>query len=148
MTPDDFIARVSPGAQAAAKESGVLASVSIAQGALESGWGAHAPGNNLFGIKADKSWHGPVNYRSTTEVIAGKRTTITAAFRAYPSWAESIADHAAFIKRNPRYAKCFSCSTPELFAVELQKAGYATDPVYAVVLSRLIRQHNLSRFDA
>lgn len=147
MKPDEFIAAIAPSAQSAAKETGVLASVSIAQAALESGWGVHAPAFNLFGIKADKSWPGPVSYQVTTEVVRGHRQTITAAFRSYPNWSASIADHAKFLKENPRYMPCFSCTTAEGFATMLQRCGYSTDPNYAASLSALIRQHKLTQFD-
>ena len=147
MTPEQFIPLVAPGAQAAAKLTGVRASVSVAQAALESAWGSQAPGNNLFGIKADKSWIGSVNYQLTQEVIAGKRTTITSAFRSYPDWAASIADHAKFIRSNPRYGLCFTCKTAEGFASGLQSAGYATDPHYAESLIALIHEHGLDKFD-
>lgn len=148
MRPAEFIAAIAQAARAVAKTTGVPASVSIAQAALESGWGGHCPGNNLFGIKADAAWHGPVTEQTTAEVIRGRRIAVIAKFRAYPDWQASIEDHAGFIKSNPRYAACFACETAEGFATGLQQAGYATDPHYAGLLTSLMRQYDLDQFDA
>lgn len=148
MKPQDFIAQVAPGAQAAMAKTRVPASVSIAQAALESGWGEHAPGNNLFGIKADPSWHGGVSIKRTHEVVKGKTITITAAFRAYPDWAASITDHATFLSTNPRYRPAFAhADDGDDFAWQLQACGYATDPDYGKKLAALIDYHDLLTFD-
>ena len=53
MTPAEFIAQILPGAQACQRATGIPASITIAQAALETGWGKDVMGNNLFGIKAD-----------------------------------------------------------------------------------------------
>src|SRR5471030_1328521 len=69
----------------------------IAQAALETGWGRAAIGHNLFGIKAGADWHGEVQNVPTTEVINGQTIRIVAPFRDYATFAESIADHFAFL---------------------------------------------------
>lgn len=148
MKPLDFVAKVAPLAQDTHKSHGVPASVTIAQAALESGWGEHAPGNNLFGIKADRSWTGPATYKSTSEVIRGQRVQVTAAFRAYLSWAGSLNDHADFLRKNPRYKAAFQFSNDgEKFARAIAAAGYATDPNYASLLVSIIRKYGLSQYD-
>lgn len=148
MKPTEFIAAVAPGAQAAMTKTRVPASVSIAQAALESGWGVHAPGNNLFGIKADRAWKGPITTKKTSEVVNGETVVITARFRAYPDWAASIADHAAFLVANPRYKPAFQrAEDGDDFAWAIAQAGYATDPDYGRKLTSLINYHDLLAFD-
>lgn len=148
MTPAEFIAQILPGAQACQRANGIPASFTIAQAALESGWGSRAPGNNLFGVKADKAWKGPTVDVPTHEVIKGKRIAITDKFRAYPNWAACVLDRAAFFKANPRYAACFREKTGEGWARAVAAAGYATDPNYAASLIAVMRGRNMAQYDA
>jgi flagellar rod assembly protein/muramidase FlgJ len=147
MLPADFIKKILPGAQACQRATGVPASVTIAQAALESGWGERAPGNNLFGIKADAAWKGATTSFATTEYINGKKTSMTLKFRAYPDWSGSLTDHAAFFHTNPRYHACFAETTGEGWARALAKAGYATDPNYAASLIAVMRGRNMAQYD-
>ncbi|MDN4036808.1 glycoside hydrolase family 73 protein [Massilia sp. YIM B02443] len=147
MPPSAFINLLLPAAQRVHREHGIPASVTIAQGALESGWGARAPGNNLFGIKADPAWKGKTVDIRTHEYVAGRRVDIVAKFRAYASIDDCIADRARFLKANPRYAPCFREVTGEAWARALQKAGYATDPKYAESLIAVMRGRNMSQYD-
>jgi flagellar rod assembly protein/muramidase FlgJ len=148
MKPSDFIAKISAAACAACTASGIPASVTIAQAALESGWGVHTPGNALFGIKATSNWHGATQLLQTTEYVNGKPIRVKAAFRAYPDWDASIADRSAFLRGNPRYAPAFNGKLSAAdFARQLQACGYATDPHYADELISLIDQHNLTALD-
>jgi flagellum-specific peptidoglycan hydrolase FlgJ len=147
MTPQDFIAAVSPAATASAKTTKIPASFTVAQGALESAWGAHCPGFNLFGIKATPDWKGPVTTQTTHEVVDGKTITITAKFRAYSDWLGSISDHAQFLLTNPRYQPAFAYTTGALFAQAVAAAGYATDPLYAQKIASIIKAHGLGSLD-
>ncbi|CAG9252421.1 LYZ2 domain-containing protein [Burkholderia diffusa] len=147
-TPAGFIAAISPAAQICMKRTGVPASVTVAQAALESSWGRRAPGFNLFGIKADASWHGKAQLQVTHEVVNGKPITITAAFRAYDDWQGSIDDHAVFLIGNARYGKAFACGSGVEFAKAIAEAGYATDPQYADKLIEIIHAHDLTALDA
>ena len=147
MKPQDFLDMLAPPAQACQRTSGIPASFTLAQAALESGWGAKAPGCNLFGIKADKLWKGPVVMVSTHEVIAGKRIGIDDAFRCYKNYGEALADRAAFFKRNPRYAKCFAETTGHGWARAVAAAGYATAPNYADILIAVMDGRNMTRYD-
>lgn len=147
-TPSAFIAAIAPAAQVCMRRTGVPASVTIAQAALESSWGKRAPGFNLFGIKADASWHGPVTRVVTHEVIGGKTVTITADFRAYPDWQGSIDDHAAFLTGNSRYRPAFAFTNGPDFAHAIARAGYATDPAYADKLVSIITARDLGAYDA
>lgn len=146
MSTSSFIAAVSPGAKAAQKSRKILASLSIAQAALESGWGVHAPGNMLFGIKAN-GWTGKTQVLTTTEEINGKTITIKDTFRAYDSWAESIADHAAFLASNSRYANLIGNTNYKAVCALIQVDGYATESNYATQLIALIEKYKLNSYD-
>ncbi|MDN7893246.1 glucosaminidase domain-containing protein [Burkholderia cepacia] len=146
-TPAGFIAAIAPAAQACAKRTGVPASVTVAQAALESSWGRRAPGMNLFGIKADASWRGQVTSQVTREVVNGETITITARFRAYTDWQGSIDDHAAFLTGNPRYRPAFAFKDGPNFARAIAKAGYATDPLYADKLIAIMSTRGLGALD-
>jgi flagellar protein FlgJ len=134
-------------AQDCQRKTGIPASITLAQAALESSWGARALGNNLFGIKADKSWAGPTVSFQTTEHLADKNVSMADRFRAYDSWLASMVDHAQFLLKNPRYAKCFKQTDCAGWARELQAAGYATDPEYANKLIAIVRSRNLAFYD-
>jgi hypothetical protein len=146
MNTCDFIAAIAPYAQAEMKRSGVLASITLAQGALESAWGRSAPGNNLFGIK------GSGQQQTTKEFINGQWITIVDGFCVYDDWGGSIRDHSDFLTENHRYTKAGffeACSRLDyvMAAKALQTAGYATDPQYAAKLIAIIEQHSLNDYD-
>lgn len=148
MKPDEFIAAIAPAAQSAQKRTGVPASVTIAQGADESGWGNHTPGNAVFGIKADKNWRGLRQRLSTKEEVHGRDVRVLADFRAYSSWSGSVEDHADFLKKNPRYVEAFKHSDDGIaFAKAIAADGYATDDEYAAKLVSIIHTHNLLAYD-
>lgn len=144
---EQFVERMLPVAQRASAASGIPAQLIMAQAALESGWGRreiHAADGrnsfNLFGIKADKSWNGPVAETSTTEYVNGTAQKTRAAFRAYGSYEEAFADYARFLLGNPRYANVLATDNPVAAAHDLQRAGYATDPAYGGKLVRIMQQ--------
>ncbi len=150
MNPSEFIMRLTTAAVASAKATGVPASITIAQAALESAWGESGlarNGNNLFGIKADSLWRGQTLTLNTKEFIKGQWVVVPALWRKYPSWQASMEDHAAFLRRNPRYKACFLCTTASAFAKALLQAGYATDPEYANKLIALMDKHQLQALD-
>ncbi len=150
MKPQEFIALIGPAAHASAANTGVPASFTVAQAALESGWGTSSlarDGKNLFGVKADPAWRGDVLYINTREFLNGAWTTVAARWRKYTDWQDCIDDHAAFLHQNRRYAACFACTTGKAFAKAVAKAGYATDPDYAAKLISIIEQHQLADLD-
>ena len=150
MNPSEFIMRLTTAAVASAKATGVPASITIAQAALESAWGESGlarNGNNLFGIKADSLWHGQTLTLNTKEFTKGQWVVVPALWRKYPSWQASIDDHAAFLKRNPRYKVCFACNSAKAFVRALAQAGYATDPEYASKLIAVMDKHLLQTLD-
>ncbi|WP_047681150.1 MULTISPECIES: flagellar assembly peptidoglycan hydrolase FlgJ [Xenorhabdus] len=142
-----FVSMLSVPAQIASQQSGIPHLLIIAQAALESGWGQREilteegkPSHNLFGIKAGKSWQGPVTQITTTEYIEGEPKIIRDSFRVYDSYLEAVTDYVKLLAENPRYAKVARSTTAEQGAYSLQDAGYATDPGYAEKLVSLIQQ--------
>ncbi|MDR3087558.1 MAG: flagellar assembly peptidoglycan hydrolase FlgJ [Azoarcus sp.] len=143
----DFVASVWPSAHAASIATGIPAHFMVAQAALETGWGAKMPKNadgtpsyNLFNIKAGRGWDGPTTAQHTVSEYNGEGSWKhhKAAFRSYASFDEAFADYARFLIGNPRYANVLSPDTAMTFAKGLQNAGYATDPMYADKLVRII----------
>jgi len=125
--------------------SGVPASITLAQGILESRSGLSAlaaEGNNHFGIKCHKDWKG-----KTMRIDDDRRNEC---FRVYDSAEESFRDHSDFLRYWDRYKFLFDFDTKdyESWAYGLKKAGYATDPAYPQKLIQIIEENNLSRFDS
>jgi len=147
----DFVASVWPHAHAASRATGIPAHFIIAHAALETGWGTKqlknadgTPSYNLFNIKAGSNWNGPTTaQKSVAEFENGSWQSRRAAFRSYGSWAEAFADYAKLLTDSPRYADVLGSSDAAEFAHGLKKAGYATDPLYADKLMRIIGGNSL-----
>nr|DAU10886.1 MAG TPA: Muramidase (flagellum-specific) [Caudoviricetes sp.] len=159
MTPKEFIKQYKPFALESEKKTGISHLFTLAQAALESGWGERTFGNMLFGIKARPET--PADKKQllrTTEVLSsanavfpkifsikkradGKYTySVLDWFRKYETQEECFTDHAQFFFINKRYAKALLVrSDPYKFAEEVAKAGYATAPNYADSLKKLIK---------
>ena len=146
-----FIQEIGPLVSADMRRSGILASLALAQAILESGWGLSGlavKGNALFGIKAGASWKGRVYSADTKECYDGvSMTTVRAAFRAYDSWAESIADHSAILTGNARYSAVVGERDYRKACHAIKDAGYATDPAYPEKLIKLIEAYGLTAYD-
>lgn len=143
--PRDFVDRVWPHALEAAATTGIPPRFLVAQSALESGWGRHeirtadgSPSFNLFGVKAGRSWSGPTVEVQTSEFVNGVAQEERAKFRVYASYAEAFHDYANTLRGNPRFAAVLGQQDGTQFARSLQQAGYATDPMYADKISRII----------
>ena len=137
-SPQQFVDYAYELSQPAAQRLGVDAEVIIAIAALETGWGAHTPGdgdlvsNNYFGIKADSRWQGPAVNSDTLEFSNGVFNKLSQSFRAYQNLGDSFNDFAEFLLGNERYTKALEFAhDAKQFLHEIQKAGYATDPRYA-----------------
>jgi flagellum-specific peptidoglycan hydrolase FlgJ len=132
-------------AKAAQAKWHVPASVSIAQWAIESGWGAHCPQNNPFGIKAIAG-HG-VQTLETTEVIRGVARRCEQRFCAFDSLAQAFECHAKLIAASSYYTGAMQ-ALPNLNAfIDLMAAHYATDPLYAHKVKAVIAGSNLTQYD-
>ena len=123
------------------KQFGIPATITLAQGILESGAGRSGltkNANNHFGIKAFGGWTGPI-YQAWDDEPNKSR------FRVYSSAAESFRDHSLFLKNNSRYRSLFSKSVYDYrgWAIGLQKAGYATATTYAIALIGFIDSYRL-----
>lgn len=140
-----FVADVWPHAVEASRKTGIPPQFMVAQAALETGWGERqlrqadgSPSYNLFNIKAGSSWGGRTVNVSATEYANGRAYSEPSNFRAYGSYAESFADYARLLSSSPRYAAVLGQRDADGFARGLQQAGYATDPMYADKLARII----------
>ncbi len=141
----EFVNRLWSHAGEASRTTGIPAHFMIAQAALETGWGRSelrfsdgTPTYNLFGIKAGRNWQGAVAEATTTEYVNGVAQKTVERFRAYSSYAEAFRDYASLLTSNPRYAAVLNQQDAAGFARGLQRAGYATDPMYAAKLERII----------
>ena len=124
-------------------EHGIPASITLAQGILESANGNSALAkyaNNHFGIKCH-NWTGPTFVQDDD-----KRDEC---FRKYESAKQSFHDHSLFLSGRSRYASLFTLKITDYkgWAHGLKRAGYATNPKYAYLLIDLIEDHNLDQFD-
>lgn len=145
-SPQAFVESLLPYAKKAASVLGFSPHFLLAQAALETGWGKHImsdtegnPSNNLFGIKAGKSWDGGVAVKDTLEFDGHQMKKERATFRAYSHVADSFMDYAQFITKNPRYEKARqNHHDAGNYFTELQAAGYATDPDYAEKILRIL----------
>lgn len=126
------------------RRSGVPASITLAQGMVESDFGRSTlarNSNNHFGIKCHNGWTGP-----TVRHDDDRRNEC---FRKYRSPEESFYDHSEFLRTGSRYRFLFELSPGDYkgWARGLKKAGYATNPHYADMLIRKIEENNLHFYD-
>ena len=124
--------------------TGVPASITLAQGIIESRSGQSAlavDGNNHFGIKCHNSWRG--------KTMLADDDRKNECFRVYDSAEESFRDHSDFLRYRDRYKFLFDFTTTDYksWAYGLKQAGYATDPSYASKLIQCVEDYNLSRYD-
>ncbi|MDP2878332.1 MAG: flagellar assembly peptidoglycan hydrolase FlgJ [Sulfuricella sp.] len=149
--PRGFVNELWPHAAEVGKDMGVPPRFLIGQAALESGWGKrqiHAAdgknSHNLFGIKAGGGWTGEVVETTTTEYRNGAPQKKTELFRAYASYAESFRDYSRLLQNSPRYKAVLQQGQDAAgFAQALQGSGYATDPLYADKLTRVLNSQVL-----
>lgn len=150
-SPREFVEAIWPHAKESARRVGVEPRALVAQAALETGWGEHvmrdASGDssyNLFGIKAGSDWQGATVTKPTLEYRDGVAYREQARFRAYDSIGAAFDDYVKFLSGRPRYeAALASGGDGERFAVSLQQAGYATDPLYARKIKRVMQSETL-----
>lgn len=164
MTESDVVMKVGPMFTDNQNDSGILASVSLAQFILESGYASTElaqNANNCFGMKATLSgntwkgsvWDGKSIYtKPTKEFVNGKEITITDTFRKYPCIEDSIADHSAYLLNamngsKLRYAGLKGCKKPKKAVNIIKNGGYATDPQYVSKLLNIISRFNLTQYD-
>lgn len=120
------------------REHGIPASITLAQGLLESAAGTSKlarEGNNHFGIKCHRSWRGD-------SVFSGRTC-----YRKYRSAHDSYTDHSRFLKAK-RYESLFTLEITDYrgWAHGLKRCGYATDPLYAEKLINMIETYGLDKW--
>jgi LysM repeat protein len=140
----DYIEQYKDIAMREMQDHKIPASITLAQGLLESGNGNSElakKSNNHFGIKCHKDWTGKRTYHDDDE--KGE------CFRVYECPEDSYRDHSLFLRKGQRYAFLFELEITdyEAWAKGLKKAGYATLPVYANILIKLIEDYNLAQYD-
>ncbi|EOZ0736688.1 1,4-beta-N-acetylmuramoylhydrolase [Listeria monocytogenes] len=156
-TVQSFIQTIQASSSQIAAENDLYASVMIAQAILESAYGTSelgsAPNYNLFGIKG--AYNGQSYTKQTLEDDGkGNYYTITAKFRKYPSYHQSLEDYAQVIRKGPSwnpnyYSKVWKSNTTSYKdATKALTGTYATDTAYATKLNDLISRYNLTQYDS
>ncbi|MEK4568523.1 phage tail spike protein [Bacillus sp. FSL K6-3458] len=149
MAAVDFIKKLAPGAKKVQKKYKVLASLVIAQGCLESGFGSSdlsKQAYNLFGIKG--TYNGKYVLMWTKEQDKqGNETRVQAPFRKYPSFAESLEDLGSLYTRLSRYKAVVGEKDYQKATAAVAKGGYATDINYAMKLNSIIFTYKLTQYD-
>jgi flagellum-specific peptidoglycan hydrolase FlgJ len=144
ITVDDYIETYKDIAIGQMKEYHIPASITLAQGILESNCGNSplaAEANNHFGIKCHKEWTGKTFYQDDDEKEE--------CFRKYSSAEESYKDHSSFLVTRERYWSLFDLKADDYkgWAYGLKQAGYATNPKYPELLIKIIEENKLYLFD-
>ncbi|UQS81833.1 glycoside hydrolase family 73 protein [Bombilactobacillus folatiphilus] len=150
---EHFIRQIKPAAVQYGSQYHVLPSITIAQAILESDWGKSKLASNyynLFGVKDDTPQRS--KEMKTKEYHHGEWTTVSANFRVYQNFAQSIAEHDALMVKgttwNPQqYQHVLAADNYVDAAKALQQDGYATDPDYAQKLIEIIETYNLDQYD-
>ncbi|MFZ1453130.1 MAG: glucosaminidase domain-containing protein [Ferruginibacter sp.] len=143
ISVEEYIAQFKDIAISEMKRSGVPASITLAQGILETENGNSElvkKSNNHFGIKCKSTWTG--------ESVTHDDDANGECFRAYTSANESYKDHSDFLKANKRYSALFNLDPADYagWARGLKKAGYATNPRYPDLLIKYIEQYDLQQY--
>lgn len=145
LTPLQYIDTYKQLAIKEMKRSGIPASITLAQGLLETECGNSIlvkKSNNHFGIKCKSNWTG--------ESVAHTDDAPNECFRKYASAEDSYKDHSDFLKNSSRYSNLFSLSPTDYkgWAYGLKAAGYATNPRYPTILIANIEKYNLQQYDS
>ena len=144
ISPDEYIHTYCSMAVAEMKRSGIPASVTLAQGILETECGNSElvkKSNNHFGIKCKSTWTG--------ESVTHTDDAPNECFRKYNNPADSYKDHSDYLKTSPRYAALFQLAPSDYkgWAYGLKRAGYATNPQYPQIVISNIEKYNLQQYD-
>ena len=139
-----YIKKYAPSATKNMRFFKIPASITLAQGILESGYGEGTlakNANNHFGIKCHNDWKG--------KTITHDDDEKDECFRSYKNPLRSYRDHSLFLVNRDRYSTLFNLKSKDYkgWALGLKAAGYATDLKYADKLISLIERFNLTRFD-
>lgn len=144
ITTEEYIKKYKDIALKDMKEYKIPASITLAQGILESGSGngkLARKANNHFGIKCHKDWNGKKFYMDDDAKHE--------CFRKYQKPEDSYRDHSLFLTKKGRYSFLFNYDITDYkkWAYGLKKAGYATNPKYPQLLIHIIEKYNLNEYD-
>ena len=144
ITPEEYIQTYKDIAMREMRDHKIPASITLAQGLLESGAGNSAlarEAKNHFGIKCHKGWEGDTYIMDDDEK--------NECFRKYDNAEESFVDHSLFLTTRSRYAALFDLDITDYegWARGLKAAGYATNPKYAQLLIDRIKLYDLAKYD-
>jgi flagellum-specific peptidoglycan hydrolase FlgJ len=151
-TEQTFLTNTVLAAQQAQRQFGIPACITIAQATLESGWGQSAlarQANNYFGVKANAKAT-PAQYAEfpTEEFVDGRKVEEMARFARYSTPAAGFEAHAYLLNMALRYRPAMAVKNdPAKFAQALQDCGYSTNPNYAALLMKLVREFDLEQYD-
>ena len=151
-SPVAFVRAVLPAIERATRGTGIAPLAVLAQAALETGWGKAVIGDgqgrssfNLFGVKADARWAGAATSVSTLEFKDGLPALQRAAFRMYDDVEHGVQDFVQKLQGSARYAEALAWAhQPTRYAVEIGRAGYATDPAYTKKLQHVLTGSTLA----
>lgn len=166
LSKPQIISKIAPLFQRDQKESGILASVSMAQFILESNYGKSKlskEANNLFGMRVGRlnnSWHNASTWDKksiySTETKEWRNSEFIwepASFRKYSSIQQSISDHSAYLNNaklesgKKQYEGLQGCENYRIAFEIIKKGGYATDPKYVDKLCSIVKKYNLTKYD-
>jgi flagellar protein FlgJ len=146
----EFVDKLWPMAEKAAKDLGVSTGVLVSQAALETGWGqsilatVEKSSHNLFNIKADSRWEGEKISKESLEYENNIAVNKTSHFRSYSNYQDSFNDYVKFIKENPRYGEALQkVNNSEQYLHGIHQAGYATDPNYVEKIMKVLNGSNI-----
>lgn len=163
LSAEDVVAKVGPLFTADQQKTGLLASVSMAQFILESGYAKSElaqEANNCFGMKKNLSgntwegstWKGDIYGKKTSEFDNGEYKTIVAEFRKYPCIEDGIEDHSAYLLgamngSKKRYEGLKGLTDYRKAFQIIKDGGYATAPDYVEKLCSVVTKWNLTQYD-
>ena len=155
MQPKDFVYKYLTAGRNTEKKYGLPALITLTQAAVESKWGDVAPGYNFFGVKDTDGLNGNEQLLLTHEYLdnpTGKFPKVVSIaqvaqrrwkyavydyFRKYDTAEDAFNDHAEFLVKNERYKEALTLKDPIAMLQAIAKAGYATDPNYASLLTKV-----------
>jgi len=151
LTPEEYLAKYKDIAIAEMHRTGIPASITLAQGYLESQYGNSSlatKANNHFGIKCHSGWKGKTYYVKDDDRDENGEL-IKSCFRAYDNAEDSYHDHSEFLTGRSRYAKLFDLRSTDYegWAKGLRECGYATNKKYADLLINIIERYELYDYD-
>lgn len=144
-----FFESIAAAAQEIQLKTGIPASVTMGQAALESGYGKSAPGNNIFGVKKGGGWTGKTQWLWTADYNprTGRKEPVYAEFRKYDTLGDALRDRVDLMMTD-RYKTAREAGDASKAIEAIAAAGYAGgDPNYVPGVKKIISDYGLSQYD-